>query len=140
MTMDVTRGGSLLHLLARDLTTTLDRRLAPLGVTTQQAALLGLAGTGTATPSQLMTELGTDTAGMTRLLDRLEAKGLITRAPNPADRRSVVVKATKDGLGLIPQLNPVFAQVTGELFEGFTDDEIDTLISQLHRMRENLRS
>jgi amidase len=139
MTMHNNRAGSLVHLLARDLTTALDRQLAPLGVTTQQAALLGLAGTGVR-PSELMEALGTDTAGMTRLLDRLEAKGLITRAPNPADRRSVIIEPTAAGFQLIPKLHPVVAQVNNQIFEGFTDGEIDTLTQNLRRMRENLQT
>ena len=71
--MQVLGGASLLHQLARDVTTTLDRRLAPLGVTTQQAALLHNAASGGASPSQLMEAVGTDTAGMTKLLDRLQS-------------------------------------------------------------------
>jgi DNA-binding MarR family transcriptional regulator len=45
-------------------------------------------------PSQLMTALGTDTAGMAKLLDRLEIKGLIERRSNPGDRRSVLIALT----------------------------------------------
>jgi DNA-binding MarR family transcriptional regulator len=34
---------------------------------------------------------------MTRLVDGLERDGLVTREPDPADRRAVRVRATKDG-------------------------------------------
>ena len=34
---------------------------------------------------------------MTRLVDGLEAEGLVTREPNPADARSVLVRATDTG-------------------------------------------
>jgi len=132
--------GSMLHQVARELTTELDRRFALLDVTTQQAALLSYASSGKSSPSQLMDAIGTDTAGMTRLLDRLEAKGLIRRGPNPDDRRSVLVEPTERGLALVPQLAPVFGQVTSQLFEGFSDAEVANFSSFLKRMRENLQS
>ena len=138
--IQVLGGASLLHQLARDVTTKLDRRLAPLGVTTQQAALLHNAASGGASPSQLMEAVGTDTAGMTKLLDRLAAKGLVQRRPNPSDRRSVVIEPTERGLALVPELSPVFSAVATQLFDGFSDDEVAHLTSFLRRMGENLRS
>jgi DNA-binding MarR family transcriptional regulator len=138
--MQVLSGASLLHQLARDVTTTLDRRLAPLGVTTQQAALLHNAASGGASARQLAAAVGTDTAGMTKLLDRLEGKGLIERRPNPDDRRSVVIEPTERGLALVPALAPVFGAVARQLFDGFSDDEVANLTSSLRRMGENLNS
>jgi len=138
--MKVLGGASLLHQLARDVTTVLDRRLAPFGITTQQATLLHNAASGGASPSQLMDAVGADTAGMTKLLDRLEAKGLIERRPNPNDRRSVVIEPTERGLALVPALSPLFGEVARQLFTGFSDEEVANLTSSLHRMGENLRS
>ena len=138
--MQVLSGASLLHQLARDVTTTLDRRLAPLGVTTQQAALLHNAASGGASARQLAAAVGTDTAGMTKLLDRLEGKGLIERRPNPDDRRSVVIEPTEQGLALVPALAPVFGAVARQLFDDFSDDEVANLTSSLRRMGENLNS
>jgi DNA-binding MarR family transcriptional regulator len=131
-------GGSLLHQAARDLATTLERQLAPFGVTAQQAALLLHANRQQSSPSQLMTVLGTDTAGMTKLLDRLEAKDLIERHPNPGDRRSVVIALTEHGRELAPRLAPVFGRITKQLFSGFSTDEIRVLTTMLERMRGNL--
>ena len=138
--MQVLSGASLLHQLARDVTTTLDRRLAPLGVTTQQAALLHNAASGGASARQLAAAVGTDTAGMTKLLDRLEGKGLIERRPHPDDRRSVVIEPTERGLALVPELAPVFGAVARQLFDGFSDAEVANLTSSLRRMGENLNS
>jgi DNA-binding MarR family transcriptional regulator len=86
-----------------------------------------------------MEAVGTDTAGMTKLLDRLEAKGLIERRPNPSDRRSVMIEPTERGLALVPELTPVFSQVARQLFDGFSDDEVANLTSSLRRMGENLK-
>jgi DNA-binding MarR family transcriptional regulator len=48
----------------------------------------------TALPSQLSAKLGLTTGSVTAMLDRLEQQGYLTRAPDPSDRRKVVVRAT----------------------------------------------
>jgi DNA-binding MarR family transcriptional regulator len=116
----------------------LDRQFAPIGVTAQQAALLLHASRRQHSPSQLMSLLGTDTAGMTKLADRLEAKHLIQRHPNPQDRRSVLITLTQDGQALVPRLAPVFGRITGQLFNGFSPAEISALTTMLERMRSNI--
>jgi DNA-binding MarR family transcriptional regulator len=138
--MQVLGGGSLLHLVVRDITTNLDRHFASFGVTTQQATLLLSAASGGSSPGQLMGVVGTDTAGMTKLLDRLEGKGLVQRCPNPDDRRSVLIEPTERGLTLVPELAPVFGQVASKLFDGFSGEEIASFNSALRRMRANLQS
>jgi hypothetical protein len=40
----------------------------------------------------------------------------------------------------VPELQPVFGEVTSQLFEGFSDEEVASFSSVLRRMRENLRS
>jgi DNA-binding MarR family transcriptional regulator len=52
--------------------------------------ILGLQ--GQATPGQLARSAGLTTGAMTSLLDRLEAKGILHRRPNPEDRRGVIVE------------------------------------------------
>jgi DNA-binding MarR family transcriptional regulator len=131
-------GGSLLHQVGRELSTTLERLLAPLDVTAQQAALLLHAGGAERSPTRLTQLLGTDTAGMTKLLDRLEGKGFIERRRNPDDRRAVVVELTERGRMLLPRLPPIFGRVTGQLLAGFSEEEIGRLTAMLQRMRENL--
>jgi len=133
-------GGSLLNQVARDLRTATEALLQPYDLTAQQAAALMLASVrGSATPSQLTAELGTDTAGLTRLVDRLEAKQLVRRGRHPDDRRSVVIELTEAGRALVPKLPPVFGRVTSQLLAGFSADEITVLTGMLQRMRSNLR-
>jgi DNA-binding MarR family transcriptional regulator len=48
---------------------------------------------------------------LTRLLDRLEGRGLVTRARDGEDRRVVVTRITREGLSLLAELDePVQAQ------------------------------
>jgi DNA-binding MarR family transcriptional regulator len=51
---------------------------------------------------------------MTRLLDRLEGKGLIRRRNHPGDRRSIVIALTGQGRALVPHLAPIFGRVTSQ--------------------------
>jgi DNA-binding MarR family transcriptional regulator len=133
-------GGSLLNLLTRDLRTLVETQLAPLGLTSQQAALLLMAGRSATSPAQVAAEIGTDTAGMTRLLDRLERKGLVRRARHPDDRRSVVIEVTEQGRALVPRLPPIFGRVSQQLFQGFNEAELEQLIGLLQRVRTNIRA
>jgi DNA-binding MarR family transcriptional regulator len=89
-------------------------------------------------PAHVAAQLGTDTAGMTRLLDRLERKGLVRRQPHPEDRRSIVIELTDVGRALLPKLPPIFGRVTRQLFADFTARELEQLTAMLSRMRANL--
>ncbi|SEF54300.1 DNA-binding transcriptional regulator, MarR family [Nonomuraea solani] len=131
-------GGALLVQVGRELNTETERRLAPLGLTAQQAALLLHASGGASTPSLLKTRLGTDTAGMTRLCDRLQAKGLLRRARHPEDRRSIVIELTDEGRALVPRLPPIFGRITHQVFEGFSPEEIARMAEMLRRIMTNL--
>ncbi|MFA0014123.1 MarR family transcriptional regulator [Vibrio lentus] len=56
------------------------------------------------TPSELIGSMMLTSGAMTNRLDKLEAKGLISREHSKEDRRSVSVELTKDGLILIDQM------------------------------------
>lgn len=56
------------------------------------------------TPSELIGSMMLTSGAMTNRLDKLEAKGLISREHSKEDRRSVSVQLTKDGLFLIDQM------------------------------------
>ncbi len=130
--------GSLLHQVERELRTALEKQVAPLGLTAQQAALLLRAARQATSPNQLAAALGTDTAGMTRLLDRLERKGLVRRHRHPDDRRSVIIEVTEAGQALLPRLGPVFGRVDSQLLAGFSEDETRQLTALLRRLLDNL--
>ena len=56
------------------------------------------------TPSELTDRDLTTRGGMTKRLDRLESRGLVMRRANGADRRSLLVSLTAEGLDLIDTL------------------------------------
>lgn len=131
---------SLVFRLGRELRTALDRRLEGHGITSQQAALLLLSRLlKEPSPMKMAARLGTDTAGMTRLLDRLENKGLIFRKISPDDRRSLVVVLGPRSQKILPRLIPAFRQVNTGLLDGFDEHELKALHLMLHRLLKNAR-
>lgn len=124
--------------LARELRTCLDQRFAEFGLTSQQAGILLHVSRGETSPRRLAQLLGTDTAGMTRLLDRLDAKRLVQRAPDSRDRRSIVITLTDEGAALVPKIPPVFGQTATRLSGGIDQDELQIAHRVLVRMQENL--
>lgn len=48
------------------------------------------------TPTAIATHLGISSASTTKLLDRLESGGHITRAPHPSDRRALAITITEE--------------------------------------------
>lgn len=54
-------------------------------------------------PGQLLKETMVTSGTMTNRIDRLSARGLVTRDPHPGDRRAVVVALTDDGREAVDQ-------------------------------------
>ncbi|WP_327147460.1 MarR family winged helix-turn-helix transcriptional regulator [Nocardia sp. NBC_01329] len=131
------RTASLLHDTARILTRLLDRQLASHEVTAQQAALLINVANGETSPKRLATMLSTDTAGTTRLIDRLETKGMLRRHRDTTDRRAVILELTDSGQRSIPALVPAFGRSAADLFDGLADADIRHLGDLLERALAN---
>jgi len=74
---------------------------------------------------------------MTRMIDRLEQKGLVRRSPNPEDRRATHVDLTSAGKALFPQLLAAKERVQERFLRGFNKDDVRTLERLLNRMLEN---
>src|SRR5574343_1226934 len=67
------------------------------------------------TPAELVRLLNLDSGAMTRMLDRLEQKGLLTRERSQADRRQVYLRLTEAGEALGVQVPQIAADATNEL-------------------------
>ena len=91
--------------LAQSLAADLDRRLAPHGVSSAQFRLLIVLVRGESnTVRGVAMRLNLDGAAITRLADRLQAKGLLAREPDITDKRSVRLRLTETGRSLMPEL------------------------------------
>jgi len=131
---------TLIFHLGREVRTALDRRFESHGITSQQAALLLLSRLlKEPSPIKMAARLGTDAAGMTRLLDRLERKQLIVRRVSPDDRRLVVVELGPRSRHVLPRLIPEFKWAENGLLDGFKKSEVDQLNKMLRRLLQNAR-
>jgi DNA-binding MarR family transcriptional regulator len=142
-TMDDPARGSVGRLLlgvAREMRTLFDRDLLPLGITSQQAELMYWTyRAGEIGPNQLTRLLTTDNAGVTRLIDRLEAKRLVATRADPYDRRAVRVALTGAGRALIPRVRRVAEAQKRRLFAGFSAADEARLRQLLGRVLANAR-
>ena len=78
-----------------------------------------------------------DPGAMTRMIDRLQEKGLIRRTPNPEDRRATNLELTAAGRALYPQLLAAKETVQAQFLRGFSKGEVRLLESLLNRLLEN---
>lgn len=87
--------------------------------------------------AQLCKDISYDAGAMTRMVDRLEAKGLISRSRCPNDRRLVKIELTPAGLAALPKLRECSVRVLNHLLRGFTEAEARQLEGYLTRMLQN---
>lgn len=114
-----------------------DKRLGEHGLTSAQwGPLMRLHVTGGSTVAELARWLLVDAGAMTRLLDRLEKKGLCKRVRSTADRRVVQVELTPQGEAAIAEVPAVLADVLNAHLAGFSKTEWQALKTYLQRMVE----
>jgi DNA-binding MarR family transcriptional regulator len=108
------------------------------GLTNSQWAPMLLLNQGQpATICQLAREFQTDVGAMTRMIDRLESKGLCKRVRSTVDRRVVQVELTPEGHEAIAHVPAVIVGVLNEFLDGFSREEWQTLLDLLLRMYAN---
>jgi len=73
---------------------------------------------------------------ITRLLDRLEARGLVTRTRDQEDRRVVTARITLEGLRLLEALDELIAEVDRYALQHLGEQQLRTLIQLLELARE----
>ena len=129
--------GEMLSALDRELAA--DERLAALDVTAAQVIILGslASGEGVKSASDLCKGISYDDGAMTRMIDRLETKGLIRRSRSPEDRRLVNLELTDEGRATYPRMRAIGMAVLNRFLRGFTKSEARQLEGFLHRMLEN---
>ena len=93
-------------------------------------------GLGT-TAAELARAASVDTGAMTRMLDRLEAKGLLRRVRCPKDRRVVQLELTAEGSRLCRRIPYGLSRVLNSLLHGFTAEELATFKALTRRMLAN---
>jgi MarR family transcriptional regulator, multiple antibiotic resistance protein MarR len=134
-------GLSVGYLMARaraSLLAGLDAELARFGLNAMQYAVLKHLADGNArTAADLCRHMYYDTGSMTRILDRLEEKGLLRRERCRDDRRVVFLHVAAAGRAQLPRLRAAGSRVLDDHLAGFTAAEVENLRTYLGRMIEN---
>ncbi|MDB6107686.1 MAG: hypothetical protein JWO52_7685 [Gammaproteobacteria bacterium] len=136
--------GHLMHRVRTEILAAVDRelaadeQLAAMDVTSAQFIILATLSMGIAkSASDLCKGISYDAGAMTRMIDRLEEKGLLRRSRDPGDRRLVNLELTEKGNAALPRMRDVSMKVLNRFLQGFTKVEARQLEGFLTRMLEN---
>jgi MarR family transcriptional regulator, lower aerobic nicotinate degradation pathway regulator len=112
----------------------LGRRASAAGLSIIQTRLLGVLRDRTPSINQLSKLLEVDKSSVSGLVDRAEARGLVRRVQNPADRRSVQVALTREGRSLGSGVARGFEADVAEMLEGLSPAQRGSLSRLLSRV------
>jgi DNA-binding MarR family transcriptional regulator len=106
----------------------MDAALREVDISSQQMGILLLLKQQIAsTPFEMSKVLGMDTGLMTRMLDKLETKGLVVRSRDVEDRRVVNLSLTGSGRAVAARLPEIAPAVLNERLKKFTKAEVEEL-------------
>jgi DNA-binding MarR family transcriptional regulator len=138
--------GSSLGLLFRQLRdgmwAQMERELVRSGhaLTFSQFVTIKTLARGIASVTDLARAAELNPGAMTRLLDRLAAKGLVERVADPGDRRALHIHLTDAGLSIWREIDQCGQRVHDRAFGDMSKADRDRLLGLLERVRENLSS
>lgn len=97
-----------------------------------------LYGRDSSAPSRLADKLNLTRGAISKLAERLIAKGLVMRAPDEDDGRAHTLTLTAKGRGLIPQLAALADQNDAEFFDHLSAQEratIERVLKEIVKIR-----
>ncbi|MEM9382156.1 MAG: MarR family transcriptional regulator [Planctomycetota bacterium] len=119
--------------------TEVDRELRDLDLTRRQVGMLHfIHRAGQVTASDLTRTIGVDSTAVTRMIDRLEDKGLVSRSKDPDDGRRHIVELTTAARRMMPRLAKKAHRVETAFEEGIAPDDLATFHAVMMRMLENV--
>ena len=124
--------------------TVVDRELKAFDLTRRQVGMLihveraEIKEENAPTASDLTRALGVDSTAITRMIDRLEEKGLLERSPDPSDGRRHRIHLTRAAKTLMPKLKGLARGVEQRFEEGVSKADIETFQRVLMNMLENV--
>jgi len=131
--------GALIGLARKALVEEFDRGLAPFGLNTAQAlVLVFLVDERAGTAAEVCKHLSHDPGAMTRLIDKLEAMGLVRRVRARDDRRSARLELTARGRQVHADMTRVQIDMLNRALRGFSSAEARALEGLLRRVLHNV--
>ena len=143
-TQPVACGGSALALLLREIRagfwTQIEAEMRAAGheLNFSQYVTLKHLAEGTASVTDLANVAQVNPGAMTRLLDKLEQRGIVARVADPADRRALRIHLTEAGAAIWQDINHCGQRVRERATRGMSEADRDTLTRLLTQVRDNL--
>ena len=119
----------------------MERELAAAGhelTFSQYITLKKLAGGCTAGVTDLARAADLNPGAMTRLLDKLEARGLLVRVADPNDRRALHIHLTEAGVAMWRDIDQCGQRVRERALQGMDEATRTQLTRLLEQVRDNL--
>ncbi|GAA3355808.1 hypothetical protein GCM10020366_17390 [Saccharopolyspora gregorii] len=104
----------------------------------QEQLLMHLWDTGAQRQTDLITVLGSDSATMTRTVQRLERAGFVRRTRSEQDRRAVLVEPTAAGLALRDRVERMWEELERATCGELTGAEQHAALDVLERLERNV--
>ncbi len=105
----------------------------------QLSALTSLQLAGALTPRELADIERVQPPTMTKIVGKLEERGLVARTPHPTDRRQVILAATEEGRAVYAQFEKARNEWLARQLVELTPDERDTLERAAQILRQVAR-
>ncbi len=116
-----------------------ERRARPYGVTRAQWRVMAwLSARPELRQSQLAELADLTPIAIARLIDRMETEGLLTRHPDPQDRRAWQLKLTARARARMESMRDVAQSLREDALADFNEQEREVLLTALRRIRANL--
>ena len=133
--------GYLLNRCAAQMAMRFQRELDPFDISLAQwGALLAIHETGKASPSHIAARVGIDRGAATRLIARMEAKGIVERQTHDADGRSVVLSITPEARANMPRLLALSKQVNRDVLGLLPEADRRVVVASLRHLLAKLQS
>ncbi|MEN8584670.1 MarR family transcriptional regulator [Burkholderia sp. RS01] len=106
--------------------------------TGQEVLMMALWEKGEQRQTDLIKTLGLDPSTVTKMLQRLEQSGFVTRKPSTVDRRTIMVSATRAGQALRNQVEEIWRGLEEVTTAGLAEEDRATAMRLLERIESNL--
>jgi len=106
-------------------------------ITPGQFGVLSVIGTNPGlSQTQLGNALGIDRSTVVAMIDRLESRRLVERAPSPTDRRSHALQLSAEGKVMLKRLEAMVRAHEAHIARDLAPDEVKTLVTLLDRVAQ----
>jgi MarR family transcriptional regulator, transcriptional regulator for hemolysin len=131
--------GFLLKELSRRYVNRFEVRAAEIPLNLAQAkALVRLEKNEGVSQARLAELAEVDPMTMVRILDRMEAEGLLERRPDPADRRARCLYLTAKAKPILNEIWRLSDEIRAEIFAGVSKEERERFMGVLERLYANI--